>query len=231
MSKHIAPPADDTSLTKEHIIVIATVAISVPLLVLVSVGVVMCLKYRRKREAAKADEEARLQNEQNSVHSSMIKNTWGKSVNTDIRENAVNSDACCGGGKAPDPSPVYALLRTRSQKQLNTAVHRASLRASALLPSAKLDKECPDTRISVLSIDSSLCNSRYVGSNKTHPHKNQTIKANLTVHCFSEAQLVKRPFDKGSLSGLSTSTAAGTASSVYVIDEHFLNASTLATEV
>jgi len=158
MSKHVAPPADDTSLSTEHVVVIATVATAVPILVLVSAVVVMCLKQRRKREAAKADEEARLQNEQNSVHSSMIKNTWGKSVNTDIRENVVNSDF--GGGKLPDPGPMYSLMRTRSQKQLNTE-HRASFRASVILPpSSKLDKDRPDPRISVLSIDSSLCNSR-----------------------------------------------------------------------
>ncbi|XP_063241147.1 neurogenic locus protein delta [Bacillus rossius redtenbacheri] len=118
--------------------------------------------------------------------------------------------------------PVYSLQRTWSHKQLNTdaAVHRPSNRASALLgASAKLEKDydnlCPglrvsstpssDKRISVLSVDSSLCNT-------------------------SDSSLLKRPQDKD-ISSASPATA-GQASSVYVIDEHFHHPEgLLATEV
>lgn len=205
MSKHVSERTDDSGLSTEHVVVIATLSTAVPVLVLVSAVVVMCMKQRRKREQQKADEEARLQNEQNTVHSSMskrgvgggagdahmIKNTWGKSVNNvlaasqtttqtaedrgggtnmsnivSVSENVANSELCYS--KQAEPVPVYSLLRTRSQKQLNTdaCAHRQSHRASLLLDKCrgtKLDKEevlRADQRISILSVDSSLCNSR-----------------------------------------------------------------------
>lgn len=82
---------------------------------------------------------------------------------------------------ADNSGPVYTLQRTRSHKQLNTDVQRGSQsnRTSTVLLPSKLDKDfdnlCPsntqqqqrtpssnvaDKRISVLSVDSSLCNAR-----------------------------------------------------------------------
>lgn len=67
----------DAGLTTEHVVVIATLSTAVPAFVLVAAVAVMCMKRRQKREQAKADEEARLQNERNAVHSSMSKRSGG----------------------------------------------------------------------------------------------------------------------------------------------------------
>lgn len=150
-----------SGLTTEHVIVIATLSTFVPLLVIVAAVVVMCLKQRRKREQARADEEARMQNEQNTVHSSMakratntigpethvIKNSWGKCTNNVLSSNVSTADDLnvSNTGSISDSEqcfakthhqlplqvPVYTLQRTRSHKQLNTET--AAHRASALL--------------------------------------------------------------------------------------------------
>ncbi|KAH0951722.1 hypothetical protein HN011_001316, partial [Eciton burchellii] len=74
LSKHVASAeARNTNLTTEHVVMIATISTAVPAFILFAVVAVMCMKRRRKREQAKADEEARLQNERNAVHSSMSK--------------------------------------------------------------------------------------------------------------------------------------------------------------
>ncbi|XP_051162753.1 neurogenic locus protein delta isoform X3 [Leptopilina boulardi] len=74
LSKHVASAeARNEGLTTEHVVVIATLSTAVPAFVLVAAIAVMCMKSRQKREQAKADEEARLQNERNAVHSSMSK--------------------------------------------------------------------------------------------------------------------------------------------------------------
>lgn len=74
LSRHVASAEPrDAGLTTEHVVVIATLSTAVPAFVLVAAVAVMCMKRRQKREQAKADEEARLQNERNAVHSSMSK--------------------------------------------------------------------------------------------------------------------------------------------------------------
>jgi Golgi apparatus protein 1 len=215
ISRHVSEESEeDAGLSTEHVVVIATLSTAVPVLVLVAAVVVMCMKRRRKREQQKADEEARMQNERNAVHSSMakrsgsggtvggdahmIKNTWGKCIN-----NVLAAGDEGGGGSVVSVSgdlsngsdlcypkqqqvvdsggPVYTLQRTRSHKQLNTDVERGSQsnRTSTVLLPSKLDKDfdnlcpsntqqqqrtpssnVPDKRISVLSVDSSLCSAR-----------------------------------------------------------------------
>ncbi|XP_063977131.1 neurogenic locus protein delta isoform X1 [Diachasmimorpha longicaudata] len=83
--------ARDAGLTTEHVVVIATLSTAVPAFVLVAALAVMCMKRRQKREQARADEEARLQNERNAVHSSLSK----RSASTG-----------CGGGNANGVSMV-----------------------------------------------------------------------------------------------------------------------------
>jgi delta-like protein len=187
VSSSAAPSArvsSESNLTTEHVVVIATVSTFVPLVALVAVGVIVCLKQRRKREKARADEEARLQNEQNTANSSfakrgaaitadahMIKNSWGKCTNNVISSNISSPDDCsvsnisvseCDGFPKPmhqviDGRPVYSLQRTRSQKQLNT---EPGPRASALL-AAKLHEQYEHLkRLSVMSNASAVCGSR-----------------------------------------------------------------------
>lgn len=174
--------SSETNLTTEHVVVIATISTFVPLVVLIAVGVIVCLKQRRKKEKARADEEARLQNEQNTANSSfakrtaeahMIKNSWGKCTNNVASSNLPSPDECSvsnisvaevdGFPKSMhqiiDGRPVYSLQRTRSQKQLNV---EPGARASALL-TAKIQHE-PEyehiKRLSVMSNTSAVCGSR-----------------------------------------------------------------------
>lgn len=177
--------SSDSNLSTEHVVVIATISTFVPLLAFIAAGVIVCLKQRRKREKAREDEEARLQNEQNTAHSSfvkrgaaissdahMIKNSWGKCTNNVLSSNLSSPDDCSVSNisvtdtdifpkpvqQVIDGRPVYSLQRTRSQKQLNTEL---GPRASALL-TAKLHE--PDyeyiKRMSVMSNTSSICGTR-----------------------------------------------------------------------
>ncbi|XP_044765563.1 neurogenic locus protein delta [Coccinella septempunctata] len=198
--------SSESNLTTEHVVVIATISTFVPLVVLIAVGVIICLKQRRKREKARADEEARLQNEQNIANCSfakrgaaiasdahMIKNSWGKCTNNVLTSNLSSPDTCsvsnvsvgdCDAFSKPsqviDGRAVYGLQRSRSQKQLNT---EPGPRASAMLV-AKLQEPQYEhiKRLSVMSNTSAVCGS-------------------------SDPSLVKR--------------SEKDPSGVYVIDEHF----------
>ncbi|KRT85748.1 EGF domain-containing protein [Oryctes borbonicus] len=211
--------SSESSLTTEHVVVIATISTFVPLLVLIAVGVIICLKQRRKREKARADEEARLQNAQNTANSSfakrgaamsadahMIKNSWGKCTNNVHGSNLASLDDCSVSNisvsesdafpktlhhQVIDGRPVYSLQRTRSQKQLNT--EPVSRTSSALL-AAKLQEPDYDhiKRLSVMSNSSSaVCGT-------------------------SDPSLIKRPVEKES-------------NGVYVIEEHFHRPEALST--
>ncbi|XP_043288527.1 neurogenic locus protein delta-like [Venturia canescens] len=94
-SGNLASPsaeARDAGLTTEHVVVIATLSTAVPAFVLVAAVAVMCMKRRQKREQARADEEARLQNERNAVHSSMNKRagTNGAGCNGSSNGNGIH---------------------------------------------------------------------------------------------------------------------------------------------
>uniref|UniRef100_A0A146LSY1 Delta-like protein n=2 Tax=Lygus hesperus TaxID=30085 RepID=A0A146LSY1_LYGHE len=145
ISKHVLR-RDDSGLSAEHIVVIATLSVSVPLIVIVAAVVVVCMKQRRAMERRKADDEARRQNEQNSVSSAvvskrtdahMIKNTWSSPPGKKVEEVQDTWD------------PVYTLHRTRSQKQLNTEMgrHRSSKDLATELPTTK--------RMSLMSLSDS----------------------------------------------------------------------------
>ncbi len=111
---------------------IVLVSVAVPTLVLIAVLMVRCSKQRRAREQKMADEEARMQNEQNSVHSGaakrggadahMIKNVWGqcaKNVDIDHADSYYPKPVYAAVPADPNLAPVYSLQRSRSQKQLN----------------------------------------------------------------------------------------------------------------
>lgn len=163
--RHAMRTTDPEGMTSDQVLVVTTLSVAVPVLVLVGAVVATCMKRRRERERRKADEEARMQNERNAVHSKrdahVIRNTWDKCVNNAPADDAPDGDMC---------EPVYTLRRTRSHKQLNTeaAVHR---RASLLKSDKDFENLCPgartpvpapapaDKRISLLSADSSPCNA------------------------------------------------------------------------
>jgi Golgi apparatus protein 1 len=154
ISRHISA-REDSGLSTKHIMVIATLSTAVPVIVCVAAVFVCILKQRRALERRKADDEARRQNEQNSVHSSaivasskhgdahMIKNTW--------------SSPCVKNTEEADWEPVYTLHRSRSQKQLNTEVRPPPNRTS----SKDLDNLArSDKRVSLLQVDSSHSHTR-----------------------------------------------------------------------
>ncbi|CAH0562052.1 unnamed protein product [Brassicogethes aeneus] len=210
--KPSARVSPESNLTTEHVVVIATISTFVPLVVLVAVGVIICLKQRRKREKARADEEARLQNEQNTANSSfakrgaamsadahMIKNSWGKCTNNVISSNLSSPDECsvsnisvndCDGYPKPLHQHQHQVIDGRPVYTLQRTRSQKQLntdpgaRASALLAS-KLHE--PDyehiKRLSVMSNASAVCGS-------------------------SDPSLLKRPMEKE-------------PNGVYVIDEHF----------
>lgn len=100
-SRHAAVIVEpDTGFNAEHVIVISTLSIAIPLVVLIAVSVVFFAKLRRKQEQRRADDEARAQNEQNAVHSHvvklgdthMIKNTWGQQGGG--KKVETNNDLC-----------------------------------------------------------------------------------------------------------------------------------------
>ena len=181
----VAPSArvsSESNLSTEHVVVIATLSTFVPLVVLVAVGVIICLKQQRKRERVKADEKARLQNEQNTAHSSftknraatitadahIIKNSWGKFTNLDSPDDCNVSNVSGNDDSYPKPGvhqiidgrSVYTLQRSRSQKQLNTEL---GTRASSALLTSKLHDPLTDfenvKRLSVMSNTSAVCSS------------------------------------------------------------------------
>ncbi|XP_058796227.1 neurogenic locus protein delta isoform X2 [Phymastichus coffea] len=226
-----APEARHAALTTEHVVVIATISTAVPAFVLVAALAVMCMKRRQKREQAKADEEARLQNERNAVHSSMskragallsppcepgaaacgdshmIKNTWtaaaaSKSIN--------NADSAYDEGYKPEPA---AEARPRATKQLNTeaAAHRAS---------QHLYHKEKDSCASVCQL--------------LEPKRASSLFA-PEAGCCSAAGCadLKRPGAAGLAEAPPDDLDSG-CSPVYVIDEHYrhdLSRDTLATEV
>lgn len=113
-------------LTLYHGVLIAAISCIVPLLALLAAIVLFCHKRKRRRDEARADMEARQQNERNHDHAlmdahCMIRNTWsGKFINTSaantsnististISSNSnILSDGCMVGGNS-------------IQKQINT---------------------------------------------------------------------------------------------------------------
>lgn len=242
ISRHVAVASTDDSFDKLMRVdwyLIVLVSVAVPTIVLIAALVLKCSKQRREREQKKADEEARMQNEQNSVHSSvtkrgdthMIKNTWGQCVkNVEVE----NTDLCypkqvsyAAVSADSNIAPVYTLQRSRSQKQLNVDPplqrHSVCNRVSPKDLDSIVRTSTPaplDNRLSVLSINISHSNLSDSSLSKQQclqlPEKEKSVQNNA----LNSSSVLNSSIGGGSANG----------SSVYVIDEHF--AQTLfATEV
>lgn len=153
------------------------------------VGVTFVVRYskrKRERERRKADEEARMQNEQNSVHSHvtkrngdahMIKNVWGqcaKNVDLDHATTTTTTESSYYPKQVyaavpadPNIALVYPLQRSRSQKQLNvdppaqrhSMCNRASIKDLDSI--VRTSTPAPlDNRLSTVSISISHSNLR-----------------------------------------------------------------------
>ncbi|CAG0894548.1 unnamed protein product [Darwinula stevensoni] len=126
---------DDGGLSMGQVVAIATVSVSVPLLVVLATCAVWCLKHRRRREKARADEEARQQNEANARSKNLILQHHNNNNNHhhhhpkfDMIVNDLDYPSSESGSKCVNTTvssePSYEILQKRmrkSYKQMNTS--------------------------------------------------------------------------------------------------------------
>lgn len=142
-------------------VLMVVLSVSVPVAVLAAVAVVLCMKNRRRRDQKKADENARMQNEQNSIHSvaklgdpHVIRNSWDP-LPAAARENVYSEPLCFAAPnktaqqQQPPLTPSQSSSSLQRQKLLNT--DRQNNRMSFKEQDAA---NALDRRISVISVDS-----------------------------------------------------------------------------
>jgi len=145
-------------------VLMVVLSVSVPVAVLAAIAVVLCMKNRRRRDQKKADDNARMQNEQNSIHSvaklgdpHVIRNSWDP-LPAAARENVYSEPLCFAApNKMQQPSltPAQSSSSLQRQKLLNTdRQNRMSFKEQDAINAL-------DRRISVISVDSAAnqCNN------------------------------------------------------------------------
>ncbi|XP_014481474.1 PREDICTED: neurogenic locus protein delta-like [Dinoponera quadriceps] len=261
LSKHVASAeARNAGLTTEHIVMIATISTAVPVFVLVAIVAVMCMKRRRKREQARADEEARLQNERNAVHSSMSK----RSASTIGAGGLLGSAAAAGSGSvcALGAGDAHMIKNTwTANKSVNNVASRQDDLDSSFQTDVTLDSACSGYKPEPVLQDGRTTRTTKqlnteAAAHRASAHLFQKEKDCLDgakrssmfatgnapdVCCVAEAALLKRPTtisEAGGGSGGPPGSGGVTDNNscgVYVIDDHYRHdaalAATLATEV
>lgn len=152
-------------------LLMVVLSVSVPVAALAAIAAVLCMKNRRRRDQKKADENARMQNEQNSIHSvaklgdpHVIRNSWDP-LPAAAREN-VYSEPLCFGAAAPPP-PNKMTVQHQQQAPLTSSQSTSSLQRQKLLNTDRQNRmsfkeqDATDRRISVISVDSAAnqCNN------------------------------------------------------------------------
>jgi len=145
-------------------VLMVVLSVSVPVAVLAAIAVVLCMKNRRRRDQKKADENARMQNEQNSIHSvaklgdpHVIRNSWDP-LPAAARENVYSEPLCFAAPnkihqQQPSLTPAQSSSSLQRQKLLNTdRQNRMSFKEQDAINAL-------DRRISVISVDSAACNN------------------------------------------------------------------------
>lgn len=259
LSKHVASAeARNEGLTTEHVVVIATLSTAVPAFVLVAAIAVMCMKRRQKREQAKADEEARLQNERNAVHSSMSKrgvgvgsgNTGGIGNGGGLLSNGGGIGSVCtlGTGDAHMIKNTWTANKSvnnaSTREDLDSSFQTEDSSCSGYKPepilqdgrarsTKQLNTEAAAHRASHLFQKEKECGLT-VGVGVMESKRTSVFAGNPADSCCGEAALLKRPSTLGDGppgSGPGSEGGCG----VYVIDDHYRHdaalAATLATEV
>ncbi|XP_050442587.1 neurogenic locus protein delta-like [Adelges cooleyi] len=170
LSKHVSMEPEMASVNGVLMVVLS---VSVPVAVLAAIAVVLCMKNRRRRDQKKADENARMQNEQNSIHSvaklgdpHVIRNSWDPlPPHAAARQENVYSEPLCYGSKL---TPSQSSTSLQRQKLLNTdRQNRMSFKEQDAAVNAL------DRRISTISVDSNQCNStNEVSPCQNHYHRN-----------------------------------------------------------
>lgn len=150
-------------------LLMVVLSVAVPVAVLAAIAVVLCMKNRRRRDQKKADENARIQNEQNSIHSvaklgdpHVIRNSWDP-LPAAVRENVYSEPLCFAASnnkmmqqQQPSLTPAQSSSSLQRQKLLNTdRQNRMSFKEQDNVVNAL------DRRISVISVDSATnqCNN------------------------------------------------------------------------
>ncbi|XP_050714055.1 delta-like protein 1 [Eriocheir sinensis] len=155
----IVPRADPVTETMSaaQVVLVVVFSIAVPVLAVVSVLVIVCMKRRRQRERARQDEEARRQNEANTVHNAVNAANNNKCLEDHMIFNALEYPVKpLNTHHAPPPPPpgpaprhlphhhhhhhhhdahdykkptenAYSIVPARSTKTINTDVSRLSL--------------------------------------------------------------------------------------------------------
>ncbi|XP_025201827.1 neurogenic locus protein delta [Melanaphis sacchari] len=168
-------------------VLMVVLSVSVPVAVLAAIAVVLCMKNRRRRDQKKADENARMQNEQNSIHSvaklgdpHVIRNSWDP-LPASARENVYSEPLCFAApNKMQQPSltPAQSSSSLQRQKLLNTdRQNRMSFKEQDAINAL-------DRRISVISVDSAAANqcnntNKEVSPVKAHHHYHRNIHQQL----------------------------------------------------
>ncbi|KAF0311266.1 Neurogenic locus protein delta [Amphibalanus amphitrite] len=120
----------EADMPDEHVVLISTLSVSVPALVLVSIAAILCMKYRRRRAAEKADDEARRQNAENA--------SAGK---RQFEENMIVNALDYPSSKVKNiEDPPYSLEPAKSQKQLNIDPARRAPAVNSASASSAYDK-------------------------------------------------------------------------------------------
>uniref|UniRef100_A0A2S2NCH9 Neurogenic locus protein delta n=2 Tax=Schizaphis graminum TaxID=13262 RepID=A0A2S2NCH9_SCHGA len=169
-------------------VLMVVLSVSVPVAVLAAIAVVLCMKNRRRRDQKKADENARMQNEQNSIHSvaklgdpHVIRNSWDP-LPAAARENVYSEPLCFAAPnkmqQQPSLTPAQSSSSLQRQKLLNTdRQNRMSFKEQDAINAL-------DRRISVISVDSAAVNqcnntNNDVSPVKAHHHYHRNIHQQL----------------------------------------------------
>ncbi|KAB7506471.1 Neurogenic locus protein delta [Armadillidium nasatum] len=234
---------------------IVVFSIAVPLLAFFFITVIICMKRRRRREHCRHDEEARRQNEQNTVHNAVNKNNMifnsldypPKPLNTEV--SAIHLPSTHKKGDTDDYPPskknyslenAYSIAPTRSTKTLNTDVSNLSL-ASRLekdLDAYGLSRNSP---IVVVDPPGSVNISKTPDPHlpRTHSHSDVFLKRMNNSNSNSSSNIAPTSSPTGgglctssthTLTSVCTPSTCTTPSSVYVIEEH-TDENYIATEV
>ncbi|RXG56031.1 Neurogenic locus protein delta [Armadillidium vulgare] len=238
-----------------QIVLIVVFSIAVPLLAFFFITVIICMKRRRRREHCRHDEEARRQNEQNTVHNAVNKNNMifnsldypPKPLNTEVSaihlpstHKKVDTDDYPPSKKNYSLENAYSIAPTRSTKTLNTDVSNLSL-ASRLekdLDAYGLSRNSP---IVVVDPPGSVNISKTPDPHlpRTHSHSDVFLKRMNNSNSNSNTNIAPTSSPTGgglctssthTLTSVCTPSTCTTPSSVYVIEEH-TDENYIATEV
>lgn len=176
-SKHVSAVQEQPEMVQASVngVLMVVLSVSVPVAVLAAIAVVLCMKNRRRRDQKKADENARMQNEQNSIHSvaklgdpHVIRNSWDP-LPAAARENVYSEPLCFA-------APNKLLMHQQQQQQpLTPSQSSSSLQRQKLLNTDRQNRmsfkeqdavNALDRRISVISVDSSAANNNQCNNAK-----------------------------------------------------------------